>query len=322
MKPVKLKDINSILPEIDLFISAISFEKRCFSFIDSVYKKTIVKEIWFTYNENEKEFYEENLRHSETYAKSKLIAFSTNDPIITGKALLKNFQDLKKISNLLVDVSTFTHEGLLILFKFIDLFKEKCENLFVVYVGAKAYSLNEQNDEEKWLSKGTKTIRSVLGYPGILNPSQKNHLIILFGFELERTSKLIEDFEFDKVSIGIGPEQESIDPSHYAINRTRHINLIEKYPFAETFEFSLIEPSDTCRQIEAQIKKYQDYNVVIAPLNNKISTIGVALVALKDPKIQICYVRAHEYNYKAYSEPADDCYFIPIKVSSDLAPNI
>lgn len=311
MKPIKLIDIKLILPDIDLFISAVSFEQRCFSLIESVPKEKF-RQIWFTYNDNEKEFYIENLNRAKEYNNSKLIAFSTDDPLVTGKALLENFQNLNPLKNLLVDVSTFTHEGLLILFRFIDLFKEKFENVFAVYVGASAYSLNEEKDGDKWLSKGTKTIRSVLGYPGILNPSQKNHLIILFGFEIERTSKLIEDFEFEKVSIGIGPEQESIGKNHYVINRKRHIDLIKNFPFAETFEFSLVEPYDTKQQIQAQIEKYPGYNVVITPLNNKVSTLGAALVGLSDPKVQICYVRAHEYNYKAYSEPSDDCYFYQI----------
>ena len=299
------------MPEVDLFISAISFEERCFSFIDSIPNQNF-GQIWFTYNDNEKEFYMANLDRVKTYSNSKLIAFSTDDPLVTGKAVLESFQNLKSIKNLLVDVSTFTHEGLLILFRFIELFKEKFENVFIVYVGANAYSINEEKDEDKWLSKGTKTIRSVLGYPGILNPSQKNHLIILFGFEIERTSKLIEDFEFDKVSIGIGPEQESIGQNHYFINRERHIDLIRSFPFAETFEFSLVDPFDTQKQIQEQIEKYPGYNVVITPLNNKVSTVGAALVGFSDPKVQICYVRAHEYNYKAYSKPSDDCYFYQI----------
>lgn len=311
MKPIKLIDIKSVLPPIDLFIGAISFEERCFAFIENVDDSKFGK-IWFTYNENEKEFYESNLHKAEQYSNTQFIKFSTDDPRITGAALFENFEKLKKLSNVLIDISTFTHEGLLILFKFIFLFRGKFDKIFLTYVGAKTYSLNEQG-EDKWLSKGTKTIRSVLGYPGILNPSQKNHLIILFGFELERTAKLIEEFEFNRVSIGVGPQNDSISEVHYSINRKRHIALLAQYQkVAETFEFSLTDSYETAKQIKAQIEKYPDHNVVITPLNNKISTIGVAIAAMENPKVQICYVRAHEYNYKGYSEPADDCYFYEV----------
>lgn len=310
MKPTKLTDIQSTLPAIDLFISAVSFEDRCFTFIENV-DHSKIKDIWFTYNENEREFYESNLHKAEQYSNAQFIKFSTDDPLITGVALLEKFQKLEKLSTLLIDISTFTHEGLLILFKFVLLFQEKFDKIFLTYVGAKAYSLNEEG-EKKWLSKGTKTIRSILGYPGILNPSQKNHLIILFGFELERTAKLIEAFEFNRVSIGVGPQNDSISEDHYSINRKRHIDLLTQYEMAETFEFSLTDSFETAKQIKAQIEKYPDHNVVITPLNNKISTIGAALVAFENRKVQISYVRAHEYNYKAYSEPADDCYFYEV----------
>lgn len=313
MEAINLTKIKTELPPIDLFIGAVSFEERCFSFINSVEYSDFSK-IWFTYNINEKEFYSDNLKRAGVIA-TELIEFSTDDSLITGRSLLQKFSELKNDINVLVDISTFTHEGLLILIKFLSLFKVKFKKIFFVYVGAKAYSLNEQ-DDEKWLSKGTKTIRSVLGYPGILNPSQKNHLIILFGFEVERTEKIIEEFEFEKVSIGIGPEKDSISSTHYDLNRKRHIDLINKFNIAETFELSLTDPFQAADSINEQIKKYQSSNVVITPLNNKISTLAVALVALKNPKIQIAYVRPHEYNLSGYSEPSEECFFFEMPIEN------
>ncbi len=311
MTPINLANIQGHLPEIDLFISSISFEHRSFSFLNAI-DKSKIKKNWFCYNENEQEFFLENINIATKYDNREFVIFSTDDPVVTAKALFDEFDKLEIQNNVVIDISTFTHEGLLILYKLLDLFKYKIKNLFIVYVGASEYSTNEPLDDDKWLSKGTKTIRSVLGYPGILNPSNKNHLIILFGFESERTAKLIEDFEFDKVSIGIGPEYDSIKKKHYSINRKRHLELLEVYPFAEQFEFSLTDPSSTKEQIVSQINKYEGYNIVIAPLNNKLSTLGIAMAALENPRIQICYVRAHEYNYKGYCKPSDDCYLIKL----------
>ena len=311
MMPIKLSNIHNKLPVIDLFISAISFEERSLSLINTL-DDNHVRKIWFAYNHNEKEFYLDKLILAETKNNSELIEFSTDNPIITAQTLANKFNSLTKLENVLIDITTFTHEGLLILYKFLDLYRYKISNLYLAYIGAKEYSVNESEDDNKWLSKGTKTIRSVLGYPGILNPSNKNHLIILFGFESERTAQLIENFEFDKVSIGIGPENDSIKTNHYNINRKRHIDMLKQYPFAETFEFSLTDPLSTKIQIENQIKKYEGYNIVITPLNNKLSTIGTALVAIDNSKVQLCYLRAHEYNYRGYSIPSDDCYIIKI----------
>ncbi|MEF9477164.1 hypothetical protein OWR28_04930 [Chryseobacterium sp. 1B4] len=315
MRPIKLNEIGNKLPQIDLFIGAVSFEERFFSFIDNI-DSSQFSTIWFTYNENEKEFYSENLSKAKNIS-SELIEFSTDDSLVTGKNLLEKFSNLESNINILIDISTFTHEGLLILIKFISLFKLKFRNIYSVYVGAKSYSVNEQ-DDNKWLSKGTKTIRSVLGYPGVMNPSQKNHLLILFGFEIERTERVIEEFEFEKVSIGVGPEKDSISSTHYDLNRKRHIDLLNKYNIAETFEISLTDPFQAATVITEQISKYPNFNIVITPLSNKMSTLAVALVALKNPKIQIAYVRPHEYNFQGYSEAADECFFlqIPLKTIS------
>lgn len=317
MKPINLNEIGNKLPQIDLFIGAVSFEERCFSFIDNI-DSSQFSTIWFTYNENEKEFYSENLNKAKDIS-SELIEFSTDDSLVTGKNLLEKFSNLESNINILIDISTFTHEGLLILIKFISLFKLKFRNIYSVYVGAKSYSVNEQ-DDNKWLSKGTKTIRSVLGYPGVMNPSQKNHLLILFGFEIERTERVIEEFEFEKVSIGVGPEKDSISSTHYDLNRKRHIDLLNKYNIAETFEISLTDPFQAATVINEQISKYPNFNIVITPLSNKMSTLAVALVALKNPKIQIAYVRPHEYNFQGYSEAADECFFLQIPLETISYP--
>lgn len=317
MKPINLNEIGNKLPQIDLFIGAVSFEERCFAFIDHI-DSSQFSTIWFTYNENEKEFYSENLSKAKNIS-SELIEFSTDDSLVTGKNLLEKFSNLESNINILIDISTFTHEGLLILIKFISLFKLKFRNIYSVYVGAKSYSVNEQ-DDNKWLSKGTKTIRSVLGYPGVMNPSQKNHLLILFGFEIERTERIIEEFEFEKVSIGVGPEKDSISSTHYDLNRKRHIDLLNKYNIAETFEISLTDPFQAATVINKQISKYPNFNIVITPLSNKMSTLAVALVALKNPKIQIAYVRPHEYNFQGYSEAADECFFLQIPLETISYP--
>lgn len=312
MNPIKVNELSDNIPDLDLYISAVSFEERAFTILDS-FENSKIKKIWFCFNENEEEFYAENMQRATRYPNHDFLPFNTDDPLVTAQTLSEKFNESNAtFENVLLDVTTFTHEGLLIMYKFLNIFMGNIKNLYVGYVGAKEYSTNEKSNDEKWLSKGTKTIRSVLGYPGILNPSRKNHLIILFGFESERVSSLIEDFEFEKVSVGIGPEYDSILPNHYTINRERHLEILKQYPFAGTFEFSLTDPFSTKSQIEEQINKFHDYNVVIAPLNNKLSTIGVAMVALENIKVQICYVRAHEYNYKGYSSPSDECYVAKI----------
>ncbi|MBD1421625.1 hypothetical protein [Sphingobacterium chuzhouense] len=312
MNRFKISDLRDNVGEIDLFITSISFEDRCKVVYDELLNCNLIRrKSWVAFNKNEQEFFEGNFAHFQSNDKVEFMEFSSDNPLVSYKSLIGKFIFNENIGNILVDISTFTHEGLLILFKYLEIFRDFYKGVRFIYLGVEEYSYKEQ-EGNKWLSKGTKTIRSVLGYPGVLNPAKKNHLIILFGFEYERTVKLIESFEFDKVSIGVGPEG-SLNSKHYELNRKLHLDLINRYPFCEPFEFSLDDSIKCQQEIEKQINKYPNYNVVITPLNNKISTLGAGLVALQNPVVQLSYVRPHEYNINAYSKPSDDCYLFSLE---------
>ena len=122
-------------------------------------------------------------------------------------------------------------------------------------------------------------LRTIMGYSGFINPSLKTLLIVLFGFEVERTLRVIDIFDPDTVAIGVASETYSIADEHYQINKMRHNDLKLILPQINDFYISLVNPSETANQILAEISKYQNYNVVIAPMNNKFSTIGAALAA-------------------------------------------
>jgi hypothetical protein len=56
------------------------------------------------------------------------------------------------------------------------------------------------------------------------------------------------------------------------------------------------------RHLEGLVGPYLDtHNVVIAPMNTKISTLAVYLAAERHPEIQITYCVPGEYNTKDYS---------------------
>ena len=74
------------------------------------------------------------------------------------------------------------------------------------------------------------------------------------------------------------------------------------YKDVDIFEISCINPILTKKRIQEQIDKYPNYNVVIAPMNNKISTLGASLLAIEMPEIQICYSSPNIYNVDGYSK--------------------
>jgi hypothetical protein len=200
---------------------------------------------------------------------------------------------------------------LLILLSLLRIRLKKEDSILFTYASAADYSIGQEN-QEKWLSKGIKQIRSVLGYPGDPMPSRKFHLLVLAGFEHERAAKLIDTYESAIVSVGFGDEEHSITHEHYENNVAFHKMLCDLYSKVETFTFSLTDPIQTKQAIQAQLQKKPGYNVVVAALNNKISTIGAALAAFDDPDIQLCYAQANHYNYDSYSQPGEEFYIFDI----------
>lgn len=308
---ININQLNKSTDKVDVFICSASFEERCLT-IPSEISELDIKNSFIFYNANHVNTNGENLKKLTSKLKnSKAIKLDSRLPLVTYSSFndcLNSILTESESKHIMLDITTFTHEALLILLRLLYMRLRNKDILTLVYINAAQYSYNEPDPEKKWLSKGIGNIRSVLGYPGFLTPSQKNHLIVLFGFESERTIKLIDNFEYDLVSIGLGPKDASITNEHYKINLKRHNDIVKHYPQCKKFEFSLIDPWEAKSQIINQVSKNKDYNVVIAPLNNKISTVGAALAALENINIQLCYISANQYNLNGYSLPGEDCY--------------
>ncbi len=302
--------------KIDVFICSSSFEERCLSIPQEASKLGIPLNLIFCVTDLESKIEQNAKKLASTLGEqSSEIAIQIDNPAqtlkIMSEALNKAVTDDKQ-QCFLVDITTFTHEGLLMLLKLLQLKKKDNDKLFLCYNGAKDYSYNESIPEEKWLTKGVKSVRSILGYPGLLDPSKKNHIVILFGFEGERTRRLIDIFEFDLISLAFGSKEASISDSHQQLNETRHKELLKFYPDAKNFEISLIDAGQTKSQLLEYLKGFSEYNTVIAPMNNKISSIGAGLAAIEKPEIQLCYVTANQYNFEGYSQPSEDCYLFEV----------
>ena len=319
---MKLTEIPRIIKEpVDIFICSASFEKRCLQIPMTLKGRTKDTIILFFEEPVAPSITEE---HKNTLlnlfrGKNKKIALHRNNPIKTADniiALMNNKYDLEKTSRkkILLDFSTISRETLLIFLKW--LFEKelaKRHQIQLIYNSAGKYSTEEDQDEKKWLTEGIGDLRSVLGYSGLISPSKKLHLVIQVGFEIERALKHIEAYEPSITSLGRGGEDCSICPEHFITNKIKHQKL--KDGSVDEFQFSCVDPIQTKNDLAKQIDKYKDanYNVVIAPLNTKISTIGAALLAYERQEIQICYATANIYNVDNYAMPSDEFYLFNLE---------
>ncbi|MBM6498351.1 hypothetical protein [Flavobacterium macrobrachii] len=321
MEKIKISDLKNKVSslEIDYFLVSSSFEERCL-FISKELKDLDFKKIIF-YNSNELESIIDNSNVLVQLFKgnSQRVELNTDDPVLNYihiyNIINQIVKDINSKPNILIDTTTFTHETLLVLIRLLNFHKLDLGKIYISYMGAKEYSVKEKLDEDKWLSKGIKDIRTVIGYPGFSDPTRENHLLILFGFESDRTKRLIDEFEFDNITLGFASIENSIQPNHQCINSERHKKLVSEYS-ADTFEFSLIDVDEVKNSILKYLtaEKYREMNTVIAPMNNKISTIGAGLAAIQNENIQITYARANIYNFAGYSIPNDDVYICELKI--------
>ena len=127
---------------------------------------------------------------------------------------------------------------------------------------------------------------------------------MLIGFEWERAQRLIEAYDPVQLALGIGRQVDAIEDEHFRANKSFFEKLITLYPHATSFEFSCNDPEVTAKIIGEQCKD-ATVTPVVAPMNTKISTVGAALAAFSDPRIQLCYAQAAIYNCVSYSEPGE-----------------
>lgn len=310
----KICNIDSVLPErIDLFICTASFEQRCLSIAEQVSSRVGHALVILNSEYRDQSAANSSRLFPMFLGKVTEIQASLELPTSTANAfnagIMPELANVKN-GNVLIDITTFTHEQLLILLGLLKANPPHAK-LTMGYTGAKEYSVNT-NEDNVWLSRGVRQVRSVLGYAGQFAPSKRLHLMILAGFESERAQALIETMEPARLSLGTNDINHSVAPQHYARNErfsSRLTSFVERQQRVgteiDTFSFSCVDPFSARDAILRQAEKYDGFNTVLCPMNTKISTIGAGLAVFSRERIQIVYALPAEYNESGYSTSGD-----------------
>jgi hypothetical protein len=313
----KLTEINEKIGNYDLFIGSCSFEDRCLSFAKNIDKNKITHAI-LSYTSEYLEYLNNNKTILENIflSKVKSIEVRHSDPIFSIDNIRQSILNIIQYNNvvsILIDITTFTHETLLML---IRLLQKICPgiNIDCVYSNASKYD-SEHSRNAKWLSKGIKEIRSVLGYSGNIVPTKKTHLIVIVGYEYERATSIINTIEPDSIALCYGRASDATTEKDKDANK-HYLQLVKKMAISYNdiiqFEIKCNNPFDTCEILLNHVNSVSGKNILILPLNNKISTVGASFAALKNSNIQLCYAPALIYNYSNYSSAGDSCYIFNI----------
>lgn len=313
MKEIKIVDLPGVLQKnYDIFITSASFEERSLSIVRTINSKINFSHKFVIAELSSREYIEDNLnKFTQEFGFTiidvdKLDQLKTVDNFlkIMGRVLIDN-----PYANFLLDITSFTRQNLLLLLRLLrNNLSKKYNKVECIYALAADYAIGLPEDE-KWLSKGVLQVQSVFGYAGTMVPSKPYHLIIMMGYEVERAASLIDAYEPSKVTIGFASKNSSLSSSYFELNKKRYESLLNMYPFAEHFEFSCSN-FNCIDTILEQSHKYPEHNVVISPMNNKISTLCLAISSFINTGIQIAIAVPILYNYKGYSSPGDNCIIV------------
>jgi hypothetical protein len=320
VQKINLSNIQETLRiPYDLFICSSSYEERCLSIPNNISVTGIRRALILSNNDLLEYVGTNKIKLENLFSeKGQIVEVSTVNPLLTAdnldQSLAKAIDD-GFTGSILLDVTAFTHESLLILLR---LLKLRCPNTRITcaYANASEYSMGD-DVKYKWLSRGIGEVRSVLGFPGNIVPSRKTHLILIVGYEHERAAGIIETIEPNSIALGYGRSGSATTDKNKDANE-HYMHLVEQmatsFSDVNCFEIPCDDPYETRNEIQAQISKAGNRNILIAPMNNKLSTIGAALVALNDENVQLCYAQALSYNYSGYSSPGSHCYIFDLKI--------
>ena len=299
-----------------LFVCSASFESRSMV-VSSALRHA--HRCLIAYNRDYYQVLSDNLGVLKRYFPGAAVCrMSTEDPVQTADAIVQGIDSVwpsaigDNLVRIGVDITTFTRESLLILMKYIWSRMSPGHRLVLYYNQAREYAIGA-TDSEKWLSRGIREVRSVLGYPGRLLPSRENHLVVLTGFEDRRALSLVSECDPSRLSLGVTDSSDVDSTRHQAINEDRRRRIQNQFGSAQYFSFGGYDPAKTDRAIRGEIEVTGTMNTILAPMNTKLSTVGAALVGCRYPDVQLCYAQAEVYNVLQYSSPGDHVYVVSLE---------
>ena len=285
---------------IDLFIASISGEERC-------------SRVWEMLNESDTAvnqkiifYFEEVIRSLESGGNEKYNElFDVNeyekihcelyDEISVLTALEERLDlDGRDISSLkiLLDISTMTKPYFFIIIRYL-INEKKCRSLYIGYTEPQLYY------RPYYFTRGTSRSSNIPTYSGKNNVSKKTALIVLLGFEGERSSEVVRNVDPD-ITIPVNGFP-AYRPEFKDVSLLQNEEILkEPETFSNLRYASAKDPFETKTVLEEIYAKYNEYyNICISPLGTKPMALGTCLFALEHPDISVIYPYPCEYNFKS-----------------------
>ncbi|MCC5968321.1 MAG: hypothetical protein JJU15_00035 [Pararhodobacter sp.] len=290
------------------FLGRSSFEDRCVSAHNELSSCNFVYKHFFKSRSEAK--IATRIREKLNLDESQTSEIDTSDPLQALRAIALQFSEIANLpeeTSLVIDITTFRREELLILLKEMKRLPVSLleEASFVYSVAAKMGD---------WLSNNVRQIRPVIGYPGDMMSRRSTHLVILAGIEHHRAVAAIDAYEPSNISLGMVPLDESVSSEIYERNLELRDYIVRHFDNVTTeFDFSAKNPQAVISTLRRIVASRPAHNTIIAPLNTKLSTLACGVYGLENPAVQLCYAEVEVYNAGEYSMAGNEVLLIPYR---------
>jgi hypothetical protein len=245
---------------------------------------------------------------SHTKQEVEAIFFELSDPLdlIRKLQLLVSRLTTQEIfRSVTIDITTFPRQALLLLTRYIDEHPHRGV-VRLVYGEPKKYATEEKKKEDRWLTRGVLSVKSVPQFGGVQFPRRAKLLTVILGHEGERTHITVRRHQPDKIIL-IPQGQRQHHKGLKEIAEHENEQIISIYGQDSFWKSGL--PSRGVVETERTIQKIYDqhrytHNMFLAPNGTKLQLVGAYLACRALPEIQITYAVPAVYNWQKYSTGA------------------
>lgn len=198
-------------------------------------------------------------------------------------------ETIDRQNKIFLDITTMSRN---IIWTLLFSIKQCYSNLEVLYNLPECYC-------DDWISKEPSTPSLLFKHSGIIDLDLKNCLIIITGFDTDRTKQLVKFYDPQKIVLLVQSSNQF--DNNKRNNSKDHLNVCLELGYnPNNIEINSIDAYgiDLGRKvIEFVTLKYkEEYNLIFASLGPKLSAISLYEVFLNNSEIALSYVPSKKYN--------------------------
>ncbi|MFB9862264.1 hypothetical protein [Rufibacter immobilis] len=208
-----------------------------------------------------------------------------------------SFSNTSLGNKILLNITTMPREIIWSLLFFLRQ-NENC-TIDYVYYKPKKYT-------DKWLSKEPQKPQLLFKHSGITEIGKPTALIIITGFDVDRTRQLINFYEPNLTVLGIQTGNQFDNTGRN--EKSKHISECKGLTNFKDFSIDAYSNDHGFNTLKKEIMKLKKYNIIISSLGPKLTTIPVYKLIIEFPEVAISYVSSKQYNNE-YSSGLGERFF-------------